>query len=81
MNCSILLAALKEMGGSATVRELNAYLWLPQNRVRFQRHGRAWSEKKAQHEIFYLKETGLVEMLREGKNCFRYSVAEERAPV
>ncbi len=76
-NERILLAALQEMGGQGTVREINVFLWRPENQVRFQRHGRAWSERKVQHDIFYAKDKGYVVMERLERQVYRYRLVQQ----
>jgi hypothetical protein len=76
-NERILLAALQEMGGQGTVREINAFLWRSENQVRFQRHGRAWSERKVQHDIFYAKDKGYVMMERLPGQVYRYHLIQQ----
>ena len=76
-NVDILAQALKELGGSATVRELNQFLWAPENRECFRRSGRAWSEHWVQHDLFTLKEKGRALGFNEGEhNRQRYYLVE-----
>lgn len=68
----IIVEALKEIGGKATVRELNAFLWRPANQVKYQRHGRAWSEHFCQRDLHYCMKKGVVIGMRDGSHCGRY---------
>ncbi len=76
-NEAMLVQALKELGGNATVRELNNFLWKTENRTRFVRAGRAWSEHYVQHDLFYCAQKGAVSSMREGAR-YRYFVAAEK---
>jgi len=70
-----ILQALKELGGSATVRQLNAYLW--DNRERFQRRGRNWSEHFTEHDLHYLKKAGTLWLVENPHNHFTWYLSPE----
>jgi hypothetical protein len=71
-NYSQLLQALNELGGSATVKELNVYLW----DHHFQREGRNWSEHFVQHDLHYAMKRGLVTAMNEGRR-YRYYLPQQ----
>ena len=69
VNELILASALKELHARAvipSIRETATWLWLPENRARFQRKGRAWSEGKVRNDMSFLLGHKMVRMI-EGK--------------
>jgi hypothetical protein len=74
-NCDIALKALKELGGVADRDTLYHFLW--NNRERFERHGRPWSQLKANHELNGLINEGRIFKEKIGVNRYRYWVSPE----
>ena len=52
-NLEIIMQVVKELGGSATKRQIYEFLWMPQNRERYKRpRGRAWGLDRVQHDCY-----------------------------
>jgi hypothetical protein len=70
-NLEIIMQALEDFGGNATVRELNEFVWRTENRDKYRRQGRAWSEHYVQHDLHYCVKYGKAVALAEGVR-YRY---------
>lgn len=75
-NLEILLRALKECGRTDN-KGLYDFLWKPENRDRFARHGRAWARDRVEHDMHYLCKSGRVWMVRDAPNHFSYYLSPE----